>query len=429
MSEESQHLVDDTVYLPPVTGAAVFASQIFWLLRAPGRYLRALALVAAGRYQFDNDPMLWLHGLVDFARGAYLARIVDRDGGFRHLHAQFADGACTTTLVASLLTGIPFSFRSHTSLNPQIITEKVRRAQFVVSISRYDKEVLVQWCGEPAAAKIQVNYLGVPLDRYVPGSGVQGLSGVQGFRCSGVQVPAKSTAGPSWTLTSPEHLNTRTPEHLTTPEHLNTPPLILAIGTLCAKKGFEDLVRACRLLADRGMRFRCLIVGSGPLRPRLEEIIEGLGLHDHVKLEPYKPQEEIRRLLRRAAIFTLPCIYPLDGTVDGIPVVLMEAMAMGLPVVSTAVSGIPELVRHEHDGLLVPEKDYEALAEGLSRLLGDPELARRLGAAARENAVRRFDAAANAAKLAEFLRAELPELGVPAHEGSRANLRSRERSR
>jgi colanic acid/amylovoran biosynthesis glycosyltransferase len=152
-------------------------------------------------------------------------------------------------------------------------------------------------------------------------------------------------------------------------------------------------------------------------------------LRRYVTLEPYKPQEEIRTLLRQAAIFTLPCIYPLDGTVDGIPVVLMEAMATGLPVVSTAVSGIPELVRHELDGLLVPEKDFEALADALSRLLGDPALAQRLGAAARENAVRRFDAAVNAAKMAEVLRAELPELAVPAPEGSRADLRSRERSR
>jgi glycosyltransferase involved in cell wall biosynthesis len=346
--------------------------------------------------------VLWLHGLVDFARGAHLARLVDRDGGIRHLHAQFADHACTTTLVASLLTEIPFSFRSHTSLNPQIIAEKVRRAQFVVSISRYDKEALVQWCGEPAAAKIHINYLGAPLDRYVP-----------------VIAAARETGSPG----------SERDGRGAAPSGVTVPPLILAVGTLCAKKGFEDLLRACRLLVDCGTRFRCLIVGSGPLRPRLEELIESLGLRSHATLAPYKPQEEIRALLTQAALFTLPCIYPLDGTVDGIPVVLMEAMAMGLPVVSTAVSGIPELVRHERDGLLVPEKDYEALAEALSRLLCDPELARRLGAAARDNAVRRFDAAANAAKLAEFLRAELPDLGVPAHEGSRANLRSRERSR
>src|SRR5436305_1235569 len=138
-SPESRHLMADTVYLPRVVGPDIILSQAVWLLRAPRRYLQALGLVARGRYRFNNTLLLWLHGLVDFARGVHLARLLRRDGGFCHLYAQFADDACTTTMVASMLTGIPFSFRSHTSPNPQLIHEKVRRAQFVASASRYDK--------------------------------------------------------------------------------------------------------------------------------------------------------------------------------------------------------------------------------------------------------------------------------------------------
>jgi glycosyltransferase involved in cell wall biosynthesis len=364
-----------TVYLPSVLSGAMIASQIAWLLRAPARYLRCMAMVMRGRYRYDNGPSLWLHGIVDFARGAHLARLVARDREFCHLHAQFADDACTTTLVASMLATIPFSFRSHTSPNPQLIREKVRQAQFVVSASLYDKRVLVHWCGERAGRKIQVNHLGVPLDRYAPPSAGEPLT----------------QAG----ITSPPRASR---------------PLILSVGTLCAKKGFEYLIRACRILADRGVPFDCLIVGDGSDRGRLEELVEELELGKHLTLAPYRPQEEIRRLFQEAAVFALPCIFPLDGNVDVIPLVLQEAMAMEQPVVSTPISGIPELIQHGNNGLLVPEKDHEALAAALEALLADTELSRRLGVAGRETVRSHFDVAANGRALAEIFRCEVPAL-------------------
>jgi glycosyltransferase involved in cell wall biosynthesis len=372
LSEESRHLIADTVYLPPVAGPAVLLSQMLWLLRSPGRYLGALALVVRGRYRCDNSPKLWLRGIVDFARGAHLARLLVREQGYCHLHAQFADGACTTALVASILTGLDFSFRSHTSPNPQMIAEKVRRARFVVSASLYDKRVLVHWCGEPASGKIHVNRLGVPLDRYVPAD-----------RAAGVTGPYSR-------------------------------PLVLSVGTLCAKKGFEYVIRACQRLAGRGIPFNCAIVGDGPDHRRLAELVDLLDLNDRVKLIPYMPQEELRQLFQQAAVFTLPCIFPLDGNVDVIPLVLQEAMAMACPVVSTPISGIPELIQDGMNGLLAPEKDDEALAEALAALLTDAALAARLGAAGRETVRSRFDVAVNAGELAEILRNEVPELGQEA---------------
>lgn len=386
LSEESRHLVTDTVYMTPVVGGAVFASQAAWLLRAPGRYLRALALVARGRYRFDNGPRLWLHGIVDFARGAHLAWLLAREGGYCHLHAQFADHACTTTLVASLLTGIPFSFRSHTSPNPQLIDEKVEQAQFVISASLYDKRVLVHWCGERVESKIHVNRLGVPLDRYQAEVGRWEV---------GVGDPNAAMA-----LLEPQ------------PVAPHSQPLILSIGTLCTKKGFEYVIRACRLLAERGVPFECMIVGDGPDRARLEALVRRLDLPDQVHLMSYQPQEELRLLFGRAAVFTLPCIFPLDGNVDVIPLVLQEAMAMARPVVSTPISGIPELIKDGVNGLLVPEKDHEELANALERLLADPELAGRLGAAARETVARGFNVSRNAAELVEILRQEVPELAM-----------------
>lgn len=391
MSAESEYLVADTVYLPPVTGAAVFRSQWFWLLRRPRRYLQALALVARGRYRVYNNARLWLHGLVDFARGAHLARQLVHAGGYGHLHAQFADDACTTTLVAALLTGIPFSFRSHTSPNSQLLAEKVRRAQFVVSASRYDRRVLVHWFGERVAAKIHVNHLGVPLDRYVPARPARNLS------LTASAVGGENRGGEFF---DPERAA----------ERQTGRPLLLSVGTLTPKKGFEYLIRACRVLADRGVDYDCQIVGDGPDRPKLEDLVAFLGLGDRVTLAPYRPQEELRALFQQAAIFSLPCIILPDGNVDVIPLVLQEAMALARPVVSTPVSGIPELIRDGVNGLLVPERDHEALAEALIRLLNDPALAERLGAAARETVVQQFDVAVNAGELAQLFQREVPPL-------------------
>jgi colanic acid/amylovoran biosynthesis glycosyltransferase len=376
LSEESRYLVADTVYLPPVGSAAMLLSQLFWLVRAPGRYLGALSLVARGRYRYDNSLKLWARGLVEYARGTHLARLLTQEGGYCHIHAQFADGACTTALVASALTGIGFSFRSHTSPNPQLIEEKLRRAQFVVSASLYDKRVLIQWCGEPLSRKIHVNRLGVPLDFGfdIVDSGLEGPAAIQN------------------------------------PKPKIQSPLVLSVGTLCAKKGFEYVVRACRRLADRGIAFECVVVGDGPDRGRLEALVRFLDLGGRVTLAPYMPQEELRGLFQRAAVFTLPCIFPLDGNVDVIPLVIQEAMAMGRPVVSTPISGIPELIEDGVNGLLAPEKDDEALAEALAALLTDAQLAARLGAAGRETVRSRFDVAVNAGELAAILRREVPEL-------------------
>jgi glycosyltransferase involved in cell wall biosynthesis len=379
LSEECRYLMQDAVYLPPVVSAAMLFSQVVWLARAPARYLRTLSMVMRGRYRYDNGPRLWFHGIVDFVRGAHLARLVTQDGGFCHLHAQFADDACTTTLVASLLTGVSFSFRSHTSPNPQLIGEKVRRAQFVVSASLYDQRVLVHWCGEPMGRKIHVNRLGVPLDRYTIAE-------------ESVQRPIVGSISSS----------------------RQSRPLVLSVGTLCAKKGFEYLVRACRVLTDRGVDFRCLIVGDGPDHNRLQELIALLRLEEWVTLVTYRPQEELLALFREATVFALPCIFPLDGNVDVIPLVLQEAMALARPVVSTPISGIPELIQHEVNGLLAPEKDHEALADALAAFLTDRDLACRLGAAGRETVRRHFDLAVNAEELARTFGREVPALLVPA---------------
>ncbi len=180
-------------------------------------------------------------------------------------------------------------------------------------------------------------------------------------------------------------------------------PTLLSVGRLVEKKGHRYLVEAVALLRQRGIAARAVMVGDGPERPALVDLIARHQLQDTVHLHPPVTQTELRALLPEADLFVLPCVVAADGDRDGIPVSLMEAMAAGLPVVSTTVSGIPELV-DETTGVLVPPRDAPALAAALAALLDDPERRQRLGANGPLVVRERFDIAHSARQLAELFR-------------------------
>src|SRR5438067_10285282 len=137
----------------------------------------------------------------------------------------------------------------------------------------------------------------------------------------------------------------------------STPPLIIAVGRLIVKKGFANLIRACALLAERGKLFQCEIIGEGPLENELRAQIEQLDLQHCIVLAGAKPQSEVRQRLAAANIFVLPSVVDAQGGMDNLPTVIMEAMASGLPVVSTNIGGIPEMVTENETGFLVPSGD------------------------------------------------------------------------
>jgi glycosyltransferase involved in cell wall biosynthesis len=170
----------------------------------------------------------------------------------------------------------------------------------------------------------------------------------------------------------------------------SSPPVILSVGRLIEKKGFIDLVEAAEILRRCGRSFRVEIIGEGPLRKQIHATVKQFGLEERVKLLGPLPLELVRFAYMRCAIFALPCVIGAGGDRDGIPTVLQEAMASGIPVVSTPVSGIPELIESERDGLLVPPNDPVMLAEALDRLLSDPDLGNRLGVAATAKMKDRF---------------------------------------
>jgi glycosyltransferase involved in cell wall biosynthesis len=181
-------------------------------------------------------------------------------------------------------------------------------------------------------------------------------------------------------------------------------PLLLAVGQLKPKKGFHHLLDACRILLERGSSFDCEIVGDGSLRAELAARIGELGLRSRVRLLGALPHEAVVKKYREATVFALPCVTGPDGDRDGIPNVILEAMAMGVPVVSTRHSGIPEAVEDGRTGLLVPPGDPQEIATAIERLLGDPVLRERLGSRGRERVRKVFDIDANArALLAEVV--------------------------
>jgi glycosyltransferase involved in cell wall biosynthesis len=307
--------------------------------------------------------------LKEFLQAAVVADEVDAVPGVRHLHAHFAHGATTVAWLAGLITGLPFSFTAHAhdlyndSLNPAgLLRRKLRAARFAVTCTAANRRHLLTI--EPRTP-VHLVYHGLNPDF------------------------ARFLADADGDAARPESLR------------------ILAVGRLVAKKGFDTLVEACGLLLQGGIPFEAVIAGqAGDLSGTVRARIEALDLGDRVCLPGAMGQAELFAEYRRAGVFCMPSrVLPDDR--DGIPNVLVEAMACGLPVVTTPVSGIPELVTDGVDGLLVAPDDPGALAAAILRLHREPELASRLGTRARATVAERFDGERLAEQLAGLFRTAL----------------------
>jgi len=335
------------------------------LLANPLRYFRALHFVVkrpeAGRFK-------------DFVQACHLALTI-RALGLRHLHAHFINKPTGVAELVHLLIGLPYSITAHTKdiylSPPEELTRKMKRAKFVVTCNEYNREFLSRLSNDGTSAVRIYHGLDPEYFRPVPGAG------------------------------SMERL-----------------PLLLSVGRLREKKGFPCLLNACHYLKIGGYKFRCVIVGYGPMQSEIERLVAEFELGDVVFLTGMLAQDEVIELYKRATIFVLPCQITDDGDRDGIPNVLVEAMAMELPVISTNVSGIPELVEHEQNGLLVRPEDPAGLAAAIARLLDQPQRRRELGKAGREKVCREFSAERNA----EDLKALFDGTSLPIRENLQAGI-------
>ncbi len=316
------------------------------LLRAvPLRYLGAAARAAQWSAISKQPFAVWKH----FIRAGYVAAECRRQN-VAHIHAHFANTPTSVAHFASVMSGIPFSFTAHAKdlyLTPKhVIARRARAACFVATCTSYNKRYLDD-LNSSNQAKINLIYHGIDLDMFTGGS----------------TVPAASAAV----------------------------PLILSVGRLVPKKGLDDLIAACALLQAAGVSFQCRIIGEGPLRAALQAQIQAAGLGGVVSLEGAMTHAKLIDLYGQAQLFALSPRIEDNGDRDGIPNVIAEAMAIGLPVISTDVSGIPELVRHEVTGLLVPPRSPGALAAAMERLLRDRALAQNMARQGRALLERDFD--------------------------------------
>jgi glycosyltransferase involved in cell wall biosynthesis len=342
----------------PFVSVPILRSHVHFLRRSPRRYAGALWALLRGTWGSAN---YFAGALGIFPKVVHQARAMEAEG-VDHVHCHFSNHPAAAGFLIGRLTDIPYSFTAHgfdLHVDRRMLCEKVAEAAFVITISEYNRRLIVEECGGPARAKLAVIHCGVDT----------GL-----FR----------------------------PREASPPER---PFSILCVGTLHEVKGQGYLVEACRLLAEAGIDVRCTLVGDGPDRAALARQVASAGLGDRVDLVGRRTRAGVAELLARAHVLVAPSVPTKEGKREGIPVALMEAMACGVPVVASDLSGIPELVDDGATGLLVPPRDPEALASALRRLGDEPALRERMGRAGREKVEREFDVRTNAAELVRRFRA------------------------
>jgi glycosyltransferase involved in cell wall biosynthesis len=281
-----------------------------------------------------------------------------RQQGIKHLHAHFATSASEVALLAGAIARVPVTFTAHAKdifheeVDPELLRYKLQAADTVVTVSEFNLAYLRETFGDAASRVIRI-YNGLDLQRFP--------------------------------FYAPDE----------------RPPRIVAVGRLVEKKGFDDLLLACRELQNRGIQFACEIIGSGELDANLRRKSAQLGLDASVVFRGSLPQGEVIQSVRQASVLAAPCIVGDDGNRDGLPTVLLEGMALGTPCVATDVTGIPEVIRHRETGILTEQHNVTQLTSAIEELLQSPELRTQLATAARSLIEREFNIHRNAAVLRE----------------------------
>jgi len=289
-----------------------------------------------------------LKSIVVWVQALALVKIIRKDG-ITHLHAHWATMPTSTAVILSQLTGIPFSFTAHAwdiFVKNGSLKKKVRLAQKVITCTSYNQAYL-QTLYPAHRKKIVLHYHGVDLNRFQP---------------------AQSESN-----------------------HPNKAPIFLTVGRFVEQKGYDDLISAYRILRQKGVAFRAILIGDGPLKEKIRKRIFTEGLLNEVTIRPGTSQTELQLLYRDARAFVLPSVIAANRDRDGIPNVIFEAMAMERAVISTPISGIPEAVIDEQTGLMVPPHDPEALAQSMEKLILNPGLAHALGRDGRRRVLEKFD--------------------------------------
>lgn len=354
MQPEVGRLVKSAHFLP-FFSLAILSAHCYFLWHHPVAYFQALFEIIKGTF----GSLTYLAGALIYFPKAVQFAYMAKQQEVRHIHAQFANHPALVALVMHRLTNIPFSFTARGSdihVDRTMLREKITAAEFAITVSAYNKEVMSQECRAREQQKIHVIYGGINTERFRP---------------------------------QPSHDTTGTLR-------------ILCVSRFEEVKGHRQLITACHLLQQRGVKFECHLVGDGELRPQIEEQIATYGLQQVITLHGACTQEQVIEQLGLATVFVLATVQATNGKREGIPNVLKEAMACELPVVASNISGIPELVEHGISGILVPPNDPAQLADALQQLQSDLPFCRQLGQAARQKILNDYDIKSSTRKRANL---------------------------
>jgi colanic acid/amylovoran biosynthesis glycosyltransferase len=362
----SQDIKSRVTYARPDNLAYYLFRNSFALLRHPIRYTKSLmpfiwirknsAILQINRALKLGETFQLFKSLYHFIWGVGISDAL-RKAGISHVHAHFTSG-CDAALAVHNYAQIPFSFTAHASgdiyVNPFLMQEKMKAAKFIVAACDYNRKYLNHLADYLYEDKIKTIYNGISPNEIIL------------YKDS-----PESRLGLERQASQRVH--------------------IVSIGRLLDPKGFITLIDSCHILKNRGVSFHCQIIGTGPQKELIEQRIAKFSLEDSMSVKEYMNLEDVYKELSRADIFVLLSQIGAGGFRDGFPTVITEAMHCSVPVVSTWISAIPEMVINGKTGLLVPERDALAAADALERLINDQDLRMNYGSAGKQRAMERFN--------------------------------------
>jgi glycosyltransferase involved in cell wall biosynthesis len=353
--DSARQLLDRTVWLPLFSGRILLAFLKAAVLKR--RFWKVLADI----FRHSRTPRILVKNLAVIPKAVFIADLF-REAKVQHIHAHWGSTTATMAWVASELTGIPWSMTLHRwdIAENNMLKLKVERSAFVRCISEDGRREVLRIVGEQLQHKVKVLHMGVRLPN----------------------TPPEKTC-------------------------LTRQVFVIACpANLVPVKGHRFLIEACALLRERGVRnFKCLIIGDGPLETELRRQVEELGLEEVVKFMGRLPHEKLIQMYEQGEVdvVVIPSIVTEEGEKEGIPIALMEAMAYGIPVISTETGGVPELLSGA--GIIVPPKSPQALAEAIIELMKTKKFRRQLARLGRARVEMSFSLKLNIQKLLQLMEA------------------------
>lgn len=347
MHPEAERFLQEAHFLP-LASYEILVDNLWALMTRPWLWITTLWAIIRANF---GCPRFLLGALAVFPRSITVAKRMQRSQ-VSHIHAHFASHPAAAAWMIHRFSDISYSFVAHGSdlhRDQHMLSEKVHAAAFVVAISEYNRQLIVDIAGESQRLKVKVIHCGVDPSLFCPGATNQ----------EGRQFE------------------------------------VICVGTLHEVKGQTHLLNAAQLVRSQGVDLHIRLVGDGPDLEKLKILTQRLGLTDRVTFEGRLNRPEIISLLQKAHVLVAPSVPTSDGRREGIPVALMEGMATGAAVIASRLSGIPELIQDDVNGLLTEPGDAESIAAALLKLASDDDERIRLATVGRQTVLERFDLAAN----------------------------------